>query len=72
MQMLTTEKNLASRICWKFSFIHNAMQVPCSRKSIMGTSWYLGYFLFFEHKICDVLQQKVPYGPSYKLLVWYE
>ena len=21
--------------------------------------------------ICDALQQKVPYGPSYKLLVWY-
>ena len=22
------------------------------------------------HHICDALQQKVPYGPCYKLLVW--
>ena len=22
--------------------------------------------------ICDPLQQKVPYGPCYKLLVWYK
>ena len=27
--------------------------------------------IFIDRKKCDALQQKVPYGPCYKLLVWY-